>query len=265
MTDQAKGLEGVIIAETRLSKVDGQNGRLYYCGYNINDLAAHASFEEVIFLLWNVRLPTQVELDAFKATLFAQSALPDTVLAQMKAFPNNVHPMAALRTAISLVGLFDPQAEDNTPAGNKSKALTLTARMATVIAAWGRIRQGKEPIAPKAGYSLAENFLYMMSGEAPDPTAAEAVDRYLILLADHGMNASTFTARVVTSTDGDMYSAITAAIGSLKGPKHGGANEAAMRMFVEAAESGLPVAEWFKQARANDRRLMGIGHRVYKA
>ncbi len=265
-TTQAKGLEGVVVAETRLSKVDGVAGRLIYCGYDILDLARHASFEEVIHLLWTLRLPTRDELAALKQQLFQQMALPPELLRQLRSLPTDAHPMAALRTAVSLAGMYDPLAEDNSVEANRQKALTLTARMPTLIAAWSRIREGQEPVPPKAGLDLAENFLYMMRGENPDPTAAEAVDRYLILLADHGMNASTFTARVVTSTDGDMYSAVTAALGSLKGPKHGGANEAAMRMFFEIRDSGLSVQEWFrKEVKEGDRRIMGIGHRVYKA
>lgn len=263
---QAKGLEGVVVAETRLSKVDGQAGKLTYSGYDILDLARNATFEEVIYLLWYGKLPNQAELDSFKATITAQMPLPPALLEQMQALPRDTHPMAALRTIISLAGLYDPLAEDNSPAANRQKALTLTARMTTAIAAWGRIREGKEPIPPKDEYDLAENYLYMLSGEAPDPTAAEAIARYLILLADHGMNASTFTSRVVTSTDGDMYSAIVAAIGSLKGPKHGGANEMAMRMFFQIAESGLSTAEWFRtHVKEGGERIMGIGHRVYKA
>ena len=265
-TTQAKGLEGVVVAETRLSKVDGVAGRLIYCGYDILDLARQASYEEVIYLLWNLRLPTRDELAALKQQLFQQMPLPPALLQQMRSLPTDVHPMAALRTAVSLAGMYDPLAEDNSAEANRQKALTLTARMPTLIAAWSRIREGQEPVAPRADLDLAENFLYMMRGEDPDPTAAEAVDRYLILLADHGMNASTFTARVVTSTDGDIYSAVTAALGSLKGPKHGGANEAAMRMFFEIRDSGLSVQEWFqKEVKEGDRRIMGIGHRVYKA
>jgi citrate synthase len=169
-----------------------------------------------------------------------------------------------LRTAVSASGLYDPLAEDNSPDANRQKALTLTARIPTLIAAWVRLRQGQEPLPPQADLRIAENFLYMATGQDPDPTAVEAVDRYLILLADHEMNASTFAARAVTSTTSDMYSAITAAIGSLKGPSHGGAIEASMRMFLEIQESGLSVEEWFQQVRAGSRRIMGIGHRIYK-
>ncbi len=261
----SKGLEGIIVAESRLSKVDGQAGRLTYCGYDIADLAAHASFEEVAHLLWNLRLPNAAELAELKKNLNARMALPPDLLAQMKLYPRTAHPMAVLRTAVSASGLYDPLAEDNSPEANRQKALTITARIPTILAAWMRIRAGQEPLAPLTGdVKLAENFLYMATGQTPDPTAVEAVDRYMILLADHEMNASTFTSRAVTSTNSDMYSAVTAAIGSLKGPLHGGAIEAAMKMFLEIQDSGLTLQEWFQQVRAGSRRIMGIGHRIYK-
>jgi citrate synthase len=261
----AKGLDGITVASTKLSKVEGDIGRLTYCGYDIKDLALNATFEEIVYLLWHLRLPTQAEMNAFKTQLSENMALPPELCRLMKSLPTQTHPMAALRSIVSLAGMYDPLAEDNSLAANRKKALTLTARMPTMIAAWGRIREGKEPIGPRDDLSIAGNFLYMLDGKEPDPVAVRAIDRYLILLTEHGMNASTFTARVVTSTDGDMYSAIVAAIGSLKGPKHGGANEQAMRLFFEVEDSGLGVEEWYKQARAAGRRFAGIGHRIYKA
>ncbi len=261
----AKGLDGITVASTKLSKVEGDIGRLTYSGYDIKDLALNATFEEIVYLLWHLRLPTQAELNAFKTQLSENMALPPELCRLMKSLPTQTHPMAALRSIVSLAGMYDPLAEDNSLAANRKKALTLTARMPTMIAAWGRIREGKEPIGPREDLSIAGNFLYMLDGKEPDPVAVRAIDRYLILLTEHGMNASTFTARVVTSTDGDMYSAIVAAIGSLKGPKHGGANEQAMRLFFEVEDSGLGVEEWYKQARAAGRRFAGIGHRIYKA
>lgn len=263
--EQKKGLEGVVIADTRLSKVYGDIGKLIYSGYNILDLAEHASFEEVVFLLWNARLPNQIELARFKESIIAEMGLPASELEALKRFPTNAHPMAVLRTAVSALGLHDPAAEDNSPDANLRKALRLTAKMPTIIAAWERIRSGKEPLPPRDDMGIAENFLYMLKGHDPNPIEVKALNVYLVLLADHGMNASTFTARVVTSTDGDMYSAITAAIGSLKGPKHGGANEAAMRMFNEIASFG-DTKQWFEsEVKGKGRRIMGIGHRVYKA
>ncbi len=260
-----KGLDGVVLAETKLSKVEGDIGRLTYAGYDINELAENARFEEVVYLLWNGKLPNRHELDRFTQSLVADMSLPDEELEVIRHFPPGAHPMAVLRTAVSALGLFDPVAEDNSPHANMRKAVRLAARIPTVIAAWSRIRTGREPIRSRDDLGLVSNFLYMMRGKVPGQEEIDALNVYLNLLADHGMNASTFTARVVTSTDGDMYSAVTAAIGSLKGPKHGGANEAAMRMFHEI---GTPenVEHWFKdQVKSNGRRIMGVGHRVYKA
>ncbi len=263
---EAKGLAGVVVADTRKSKVDGINGRLYYGGYSIFDLAANASFEEVSFLLWNDRLPTQSELDVFTKQVNAEMAIDDTIVNMMKTFSKDAHPMAVVRTAVSFIGVQDPKAEDNSPAENSRKALVLLAKTPTIVAAWNQIRQGKEPIAPREDLSLAGNFMYMFKGgEEPSQTEIDATNTYLILLADHGLNASTFTSRVVTSTDGDLYSAVTAAIGALKGPKHGGANEAAMKMFMEIGSVDKVEGFFKNEVKGNDRKIMGIGHRVYKA
>jgi len=263
--EQKKGLEGVVIADTRLSKVFGDIGKLIYCGYDIRDLAAHASFEEVIFLLWYGVLPTQQQLARLQERLRDEANLHPTVLEALKSYPTSAHPMAVLRTAVSQIGLNDPAAEDNSQDANYRKALRLTAKIPTIIAAWARLRKGNEPIAPRDDLGLAANFLWMLHGHEATPAEVDALNVYLVLLADHGMNASTFTSRVVTSTEGDMYSAIVAAIGSLKGPKHGGANEAAMRMFREVAEAPS-VREWFEhEVKGKGRRVMGMGHRVYKA
>jgi citrate synthase len=263
--EQKKGLEGVVIADTRLSRVQGDIGRLTYTGYDINDLAENASFEEVVFLLWYGKLPTPTQFERFRNTLVDYMTLPASVLRAMQDFPVNAHPMAVLRTAVSALGLHDSAAEDNSQDANYRKAMHLTAKIPTVVAAWARIRSGKDPIAPRNDLGLAANFLYMLYGKEPGKVEADAINVYLVLLADHGMNASTFTSRVVTSTDGDLYSAITAAIGSLKGPKHGGANEAAMRMFREIGKADS-VDAWFQEeVKGKGRRIMGIGHRVYKA
>ncbi|NLE52095.1 MAG: citrate/2-methylcitrate synthase [Chloroflexi bacterium] len=263
--EQKKGLEGVVIADTRLSKVYGDIGKLIYCGYDIRDLAHHASFEEVVFMLWYGELPTATQLERLQHRLHDEMNLHPSVLQTMRLYPPSAHPMAVLRTAVSHIGLNDPAAEDNSQDANYRKALRLTAKIPTIIAAWARIREGKEPIAPRDDLGLAANFLWMLHGEEPVQAEVDALNVYLVLLADHGMNASTFTSRVVTSTDGDMYSAVVAAIGSLKGPKHGGANEAAMRMFREVAEAPTP-GEWFEQeVKGKGRRIMGMGHRVYKA
>ncbi len=263
--EQKKGLEGVVVADTRLSRVQGDIGRLIYGGYDIADLAENASFEEVIYLLWHGKLPTVAELESLRRAIIAEMPLPAQVIETMRTFPVSAHPMSVLRTAVSLLGVFDPEADDNSPEANRRKAVRLTARIPTIIAAWGRIREGKEPVAPHPDLGIAANFLYMLHGTEPNPTEVDAINVYLVLLADHGMNASTFTSRVVTSTDGDMYSAVTAAIGSLKGPKHGGANEAAMRMFYEISQAES-VDKWFQEeVKGKGRRIMGIGHRVYKA
>ena len=263
---EAKGLAGIVVADTRKSKVDGENGRLYYGGYNIFDLAANASFEEVSYLLWHDQLPTQSELDAFTKEVNAEMAIDDTIINLLKTFPKTAHPMAVVRTAVSYIGAQDPKAEDSSPAENSRKALVLLAKTPTIVAAWNNMRQGKEPVAPRNDLGLAGNFVYMFNGgEEPSQTEIDATNTYLILLADHGLNASTFTSRVVTSTDGDMYSAVTAAIGALKGPKHGGANEAAMKMFMEIGSPDKVEAFFKNEVKGNDRKIMGIGHRVYKA
>lgn len=265
MTETKKGLEGVVVADTKLSRVQGDIGKLIYGGYDILDLAEHTSFEEVVYLLWNNRLPTQAQLNQLMATLGAEMSVPETILNEMRQYPKTAHPMGVLRTTVSALGLHDPEAEDNGPEANVRKAIRLTAKIPTLIAAWARIRKGQNPIEPRPNLNLAANFLYMLKGSEPDSTEVDALNVYLVLLADHGMNASTFTSRVVTSTDGDMYSAVTAAIGSLKGPKHGGANEAAMYMFNEVA-SAPSTKEWFEvEVKGKGRRIMGIGHRVYKA
>jgi len=263
--EQKKGLEGVVVADTRLSRVQGDIGKLIYGGYDILDLADRTSFEEVIHLLWYGKLPNAAELDRLHRALAAEMALPDALIAMMKTYPKAAHPMAVLRTAVSTLGLYDPEAEDSSPEANQRKAVRLTAKMPTIIAAWARILAGQEPVAPRADLGIAANFVYMLHNAEPNLTEVSAIDVYLVLHADHGMNASTFTSRVVTSTDGDMYSAVTAAIGSLKGPKHGGANEAAMRMFAEVSQAES-VDKWFQEeVKGKGRRIMGIGHRVYKA
>ena len=260
-----KGLEGIVVADTRLSRVQGDVGKLIYGGYDIKDLAENASFEEVIYLLWHGKLPTMAELESLRRAIVAEMPIPAQVIETMRVFPAGAHPMGVLRTAVSMLGVFDPEAEDNSLEANYRKAVKLTAKIPTIIAAWGRIREGKEPVAPHPDLGIAANFLYMLHGTQLTQTEVDAINVYLVLLADHGMNASTFTSRVVTSTDGDMYSAVTAAIGSLKGPKHGGANEAAMRMFQEVSQAES-VDKWFQEeVKGKGRRIMGIGHRVYKA
>ncbi len=259
----AKGLEGVIVAQTELSNVDGNAGKLEYRGYQIRELAEHALFEEVIYLLWYGKLPTRTELAEFNTALAAQRGLPPALVDIMKRFPRDTKPMSVLRSAVSVIGMFDPEAEDNSPEANLRKAYRLTAVMGTITAAWDRIRRGLEPVAPRNDLYTAANLLYMLAGQEADEVAVRTINSYLVMLADHGMNASTFSARVTTSTLSDMYSAITTALGTLKGAAHGGANELAMQQFMEIGSPDR-VDEWFERAMANNVRLMGIGHRVYK-
>ena len=258
-----KGLAGVTAADSSLSRVDGVKGELIYRGYNILDLGENACFEEVVYLLWNGELPNQSQLDAFKSAIEAKQTLSANIITFMQKIPHEAHPMAVLRTVVSSLGLIDPHADDISLASGRKKALLLTAVFPTIIATWERIRTGKEIIAPKRGLGIAANFLYMLTGEEPSTEATKAMDAYLVLLADHGFNASTFASRVTTGTLADMYSAVTTGIGTLKGASHGGANQKAMEQFIDAAQRG-DVKAWFTEARAEGRRIMGIGHRVYK-
>ncbi len=261
----SRGLEGVVIGETRTSLVDGIAGKLSYGGYCIEDLAAHATFEEVVFLLWHNRLPVAAELEALRLEIAQNAALPLPMLALLRAFPPDADPMAVLEASVAALAFHDEDAADNSLEAAQRKALRLTSQITTLCAAWNRIRSGATPVAPRRELTLAQNFLYMLRDELPDETAAAALDVYLVLLAEHGMNASTFTARVVTATESDIHSAVVAAIGALKGPAHGGANSAAMRMFLEIGEP-CRVADWFREeVQGKRRRIMGIGHRVYKA
>ena len=248
---------------TSSSFVDGTKGELIYRGYDIRELGTNATFEEVVYLLWNDKLPNAHELDLFKAALQAKRFVPEAVLNIMRAFPRDAQPMAVLRTAVSAMGLIDRDADNITHDGAREKALVLTAVMPSLVAAWERIRNGKEPIRARLGLSQAANFLYMLDGKEPNPDAVAAFDSYLVLLADHGFNASTFSARVTTSTGSDFYSAITSAIGTLKGPAHGGATQRAMEQFFNAAERG-DIGAWFDESLAAGKRVMGIGHRIYK-
>ncbi|MCE7793371.1 citrate synthase [Salipaludibacillus sp. CUR1] len=257
-----KGLEGVVATTSSVSSII--DGVLTYHGYDIDDLADHASFEEVIYLLWNNKLPAKEELNTFRKELAAAAKVPDAVLDQMRTYPiDKVHPMAALRTAVSNLALFDEEADEQDEEANRRKALKLQAQLPTLVTAFSRIRNGKDPVAPKEELSFAANFLYMLNGEEPDETSEKAFNKALVLHADHELNASTFTARVCVATLSDMYSGVTAAIGALKGPLHGGANERVMGMLSEIGE--VDKAEsYIKDALARKVKIMGFGHRVYK-
>jgi citrate synthase len=262
-THVAEGLEGIVAASSRICFVDGVEGRLLYQGYDIHDLAEHATFEEVCFLLWHGELPTRAQLDGLTYDLAAARALPRPVMAMLQESPKDVLPMDALRTAVSALGIYDPDSKDNTQPANVRKSVRLTAQVATIVAAIDRMRNGKPPLAPDASLSHAADFLQMLRGGRPDGTSARTVDIALILHADHELNASTFSARVTAATLADMHSAVTSAIGTLKGPLHGGANEAVMRMLLRIGEVDKAVPA-VRQMIAEGKKIPGFGHRVYK-
>jgi citrate synthase len=261
---KARGLEGVIALESRLSSIDGERGKLIYRGYDINDLAEGASFEEVAYLLSNGELPTQDQLDDLRRQLRSERVLPTPVMEFLRNIPDDAHPMAVLQTVISAVGLYDDEANAMDEASNRRKAVRILARIPAIIAAFDRLRKGLDPVSPLDEGSMARNFLYMLNGEEPGEAAERTFDVCLVLHADHGLNASTFANRVIGSTMSDMYSAIPGAIGALKGPLHGGANREVMRMLLEIDEQGADPAEYVKQKLAAGERVMGFGHRVYR-
>jgi citrate synthase len=257
-----KGLENVIACTSEISTI--HDVTLLYRGFTIEDLASHTGFEQVVYLLWNGRLPNPAELVEFRSQLAANQTLPADYLGVLEGVAaKNAHSMAKLRTAVSYFGLLDAKAEDITPAGLLQKATRLTAALGTIVAAVSRFEQGQKPIAPKAGKTIAWNFLNMIRGQEPTAEEEKLFDTALVLHADHELNASTFTARVVASTTSDYYSDITAAIGSLKGPLHGGANEQVMLMLKEIG-SYDKVDAFIDDAVNAKKKVMGIGHRVYK-
>lgn len=257
------GLEGIVAGKTALSMVDGQQGRLTYRGYDIHDLATNASYEEVVHLLWHGQLPTRRELRETSEKLARERALANDVIGTLKILAARSPPMDAVRTAISMTAAFDPDVERNDPTANLRKAHRITAKTATMIAAYHRLREGHDPIAPRADLSHAANFLYMLTGKEPDGEIARDFDVCLVLHADHGFNASTFSARVTASTLSDMHSAITAAIGTLKGPLHGGANEAVMHMLEDIGTADR-AEKYILEKLANKEKIPGFGHRIYK-
>ncbi len=256
------GLRDVVAAPSSICFIDGEKGILIYSGYNIHELAEQSTFEEVVFLLWNGRLPKRSELDELKAALVANRKLPAELMALMKSFPRNAVPMDSLRTAISALAFYDPERGDNSLDASKRKAMRLTAQFATVVAAVDRIRNGKEPLDPKPELSHAANFLYLLNGKEPLDVEERALDIALILHADHEFNASTFAARVTAGTLADIYASITSAIGALSGPLHGGANEQVMKMLLEIG-SVDQVDKYVHDKLAAGKKVMGIGHAVY--
>ena len=256
-----KGLEGIVATTSSISSI--VDGVLTYRGYDIDDLASNACFEEVAYLLWFGKLPNRVELDNLNQKLSEYAPIPDALISQIKLYPKELNTMAALRSAISALALYDENAEDDSQEANEIKAVKLQAQLPTIVAAIARIREGKEPLAPKQGVSVAENFLYMLTGEEPTETSVKALDQALVLHADHELNASTFAARVTVATLSDIYSGVTSAIGALKGPLHGGANEAVMRMLSEIG-SVEKLGSYIQDKLDNRQKIMGFGHRVYK-
>ncbi len=259
----AGGLRGVVAAQSKMSKVNGDEGILIYQGYNIHDLAEHSTFEETVFLLWNGRMPKQDELDMLKTELRANYEVPSEIIVFMKHFPHDAAPMDVLRTCVSTLAFYDKEGTATDIESAKKAAIKLTAQFPTIIAAWERIRTDQEPVHPDTSLDIAENFLYMMRGEKPDPSEARMLDICLILHADHGFNASTFTTRVISGTLADMYGAVTGGIAALAGPLHGGANTAVMRALKEIGEVEN-VESWLENKLANKEKVMGMGHAVYK-
>jgi citrate synthase len=259
----ATGLRGVVAAASSISDVNGEKGELIYQGIDIHDLATKSTFEEVVFLLWNGRLPKRDELDELKKNLAASYEIPEWVRGPIEYFPKNAEPMDTLRTAVSALSLFDKDARDLSRESSIRVATHLTAQFSTVVAGIDRARNGKPAVKPNPELNIATNFLYMLKGEMPDEFDAHVLDVALILQADHELNASTFTARVVAGTLADMYSAVTAALGALSGPLHGGANTAIMKTLLEIGSLDR-VESYIKEALAKKKKIMGFGHAVYR-
>ncbi len=265
--DLQHGLEGVLVAESELSDIDGANGRLVYRGYPIRQLARETTFEEVLYLLWYGRLPDRDERDEFVREMCQERDVDDAVMETLRALAaDDEDPMAALRTGVSMLSAEDPEPDvtPENPEGLLRKGRRITARLPTVLAAYDRLRHGEEPVAPHDSLPHAENFLYMLTGEEPDEVAAETFDAALILHADHGLNASTFAAMTIASTQADIYNAVVGGIAALSGPLHGGANQDVMRTLIEVDESDEGPIEWTRRAIEEGRRIPGWGHRVYE-
>ena len=265
MSSFKEGLEDVVVSTSEICFIDGREGRLLYRGYDVDDLVAHSSFEETIYLLWQGALPSRKELDAQVKALSATAnrRLPPKLIAMLRQLPRKATPMEVLRTGVSALSAFDPDAGDNSRDATVRKAVRITAQMPTLVAAWERIRRGKPLLAPNPRMNLAANFLYMLTGKKPTELATKTFDVALIMHADHEFNASTFAARVTAATLSDLHSAVVSGIGALKGPLHGGANEQVMLM-VDKIKSPQNAEAWIHKAIADKLRLMGFGHRVYR-
>jgi citrate synthase len=261
---KAIGLEGVVVSDTRLSHVDGTAGELIIGGYALEEIAGRATFEEACYLLWQGHLPNRAEWQTTCEAMKEHRALPDATCAVLRAAAQaKAPPMDALRMGMAALPVDDPDPDDKSPEANLQRAMAITARTSTIVATYERLRQGLEPIRPRTDLCRAANYLYMLTGQEPHPATAHALETYLVTVIDHGMNASTFTARVIASTQSDMYSAITGAIGALKGPLHGGAPGPVLDMLNAIGQPENAEA-WMHAEIASGRRLMGFGHRVYK-
>ena len=258
-----KGLEGVVATTSKICYIDGDLGVLAYCGIDIHELADHSTFEETCYLLWNGSLPSRTQLDDLRRRLASERKLDSAILDFLRSVPKNAMPMDVLRTAVSALGLYDREEKNNDHAANISKAIRLTSQIAMIVAAYDRLRKGKKLVEPDSSLSHAANFLLMLNGSAPSKTAESALDVALILHADHELNASTFAARVTAATLSDMHSAITSAIGALKGPLHGGANEAVFHILEAIDAAKADPTEYVRDMLAKKKKISGFGHRVY--
>jgi citrate synthase len=257
------GLEDIVAATSSICDVNGKEGRLIYQGYDIHDLAEHSTFEEVVYLLWFGRLPKKAELETITRELRVNRKLPEPVISVMRGLPKEANPMEILRTAVSLLSLYDPDDADNGREANIRKATRLTAQLPTIVAYWDCLRNNRELLPPREDNSIAANFLYMLTGKEPDELSTKSLDIALILHADHELNASTFAARVAAGTLTDIHSAVVAAIGALKGPLHGGANQEVIKMLIKI-DTPSNVEPFIKKMFDEHQKVMGFGHRVYK-
>jgi citrate synthase len=263
MTHTPKGLEGVVATTSKICYIDGDNGVLAYGGIDIHELAEKSNFEETCYLLWHGKLPSNNELRELRQRLASERKLDPAIVNFLREVPKDAAPMDVLRTAVSALGLYDPDRSNNDHDANVSKAIRLTSQIAMIVAAYDRIRKGKNVVEPDPSLSHAANFLLLLNGEKPSATAEHALDIALILHADHELNASTFAARVTAATLSDMHSAVTSAIGALKGPLHGGANEAVFHILEKIDASGADPVEYVRQMLAQKKKISGFGHRVY--
>jgi citrate synthase len=263
MTHTPKGLEGVVATTSKICYIDGDNGVLAYSGIDIHELAEKSNFEETCYLLWHGKLPSENELKELRQRLASERKLDPAIINFLREVPKDAAPMDVLRTAVSALGLYDPDRSNNDHDANVSKAIRLTSQIAMIVAAYDRIRKGKNVVEPDPSLSHAANFLLLLNGEKPSATAEHALDIALILHADHELNASTFAARVTAATLSDMHSAVTSAIGALKGPLHGGANEAVFHILEKIDASRADPVEYVRQMLAQKKKVSGFGHRVY--